>query len=195
MALPERGRRDAGTVALTTMIVAPTAGALSDRYPAGLLGGIGMAIATAALLLLAWLPAHPDYIDVAWRMALCGSGFGLYLHPRPTDRRLRPALTRAAAGASSHDPADRPDGRRKRGRGPARARPRHDGDAAPACSGADRDRRASQPCPPAPLDPQPRRRGNRPPRSPGPRVTFTPREPQTVAHGAAFRFAIKIRPR
>lgn len=66
---------------LTTMIVAPTAGALSDRYPAGILGGIGMAIATTGLLLLAWLPADPVYIDVAWRMALCGAGFGLYLSP------------------------------------------------------------------------------------------------------------------
>lgn len=66
---------------LTTMIVAPTAGALSDRYPAGVLGGIGMGIATAALLLLAWLPHAPDYFDVAWRMALCGAGFGLYLSP------------------------------------------------------------------------------------------------------------------
>lgn len=66
---------------LTTMIVAPTAGALSDRYPAGVLGGIGMAIATGALLLLAWLPASPTYLDVAWRMALCGAGFGLYLSP------------------------------------------------------------------------------------------------------------------
>ena len=66
---------------LTTMIVAPTAGALSDRYPAGLLGGIGMGIATIALLLLAWLPAAPTYVDVAWRMALCGAGFGLYLSP------------------------------------------------------------------------------------------------------------------
>jgi MFS transporter, DHA2 family, multidrug resistance protein len=66
---------------LTMMIVAPTAGALSDRVPAGLLGGIGMAIATVALLLLAFVPAHPAYIDVAWRMALCGSGFGLFLSP------------------------------------------------------------------------------------------------------------------
>ena len=66
---------------LVTMIVAPTAGALSDRYPAGLLGGIGMAVAASALLLLAWLPAHPTYTDVAWRMALAGAGFGLYLSP------------------------------------------------------------------------------------------------------------------
>jgi DHA2 family multidrug resistance protein-like MFS transporter len=66
---------------LTTMFVAPAAGALSDRVPAGLLGGIGMGIAVAALLLLAFLPAHPHFLDIAWRMALCGAGFGLFLSP------------------------------------------------------------------------------------------------------------------
>jgi len=66
---------------LTTMFVAPIAGALSDRYPAGLLGGIGMVIATAAALLLAFLPLHPAYFDLAWRMGLCGAGFGLFLSP------------------------------------------------------------------------------------------------------------------
>ena len=66
---------------LTMMVVAPTAGALSDRYPAGLLGGIGMAIATLAMLLLADLPDHPTYLDMAWRMVLGGVGFGLFLSP------------------------------------------------------------------------------------------------------------------
>jgi DHA2 family multidrug resistance protein-like MFS transporter len=66
---------------LTTMIVAPLAGSLSDKYPAGLLGGIGMAVATVALGLLAFLPVHPTYFDIAWRMSLCGAGFGMYLSP------------------------------------------------------------------------------------------------------------------
>ena len=66
---------------LTNMIVAPLAGWLSDRYPAGLLGGIGMAVSIAALLLIAAMPADPSFFDVAWRMALCGSGFGLFLPP------------------------------------------------------------------------------------------------------------------
>ena len=66
---------------LTNMIVAPLAGFLSDRIPAGLLGGIGMSVSIVALLLLAGLPAHPSYLDVAWRMALCGSGFGTFLPP------------------------------------------------------------------------------------------------------------------
>ena len=66
---------------LSLMVVAPTSGALSDRIPAGVLGSIGMAIATVALLLLAFLPAHLSYFDMAWRMALCGSGFGLFMAP------------------------------------------------------------------------------------------------------------------
>ena len=66
---------------LATMIVAPIAGALSDRHPAGILGGIGMVVATVALVLLSFLPAHPVYFDIAWRMALCGAGFGLFLSP------------------------------------------------------------------------------------------------------------------
>ena len=66
---------------LSMMIFAPLAGVLSDRFPAGLLGGIGMAIATTALLLLAFLPAHVTPFDLIWRMAMCGMGFGLFLAP------------------------------------------------------------------------------------------------------------------
>ena len=66
---------------LTNMVVAPLSGFLSDRIPAGILGGIGMVVSICALLLLAGMPADPSYFDVAWRMALCGSGFGLFLPP------------------------------------------------------------------------------------------------------------------
>ncbi|WP_333571909.1 MFS transporter [Sphingomonas sp.] len=66
---------------LTTMFVAPLAGSLSDRYPAGALGGIGMAIAIAGLTALAFLPQDPSYFDIAWRMSLTGAGFGMFLSP------------------------------------------------------------------------------------------------------------------
>ncbi|MGE5721235.1 MAG: MFS transporter [Sphingomonadales bacterium] len=66
---------------LTTMFVAPISGALSDRIPAGLLGAVGMAIAVAGLLLLGFLPPHPGFFDIAWRMVLCGAGFGMFLSP------------------------------------------------------------------------------------------------------------------
>ena len=66
---------------LGAMITAPLAGVLSDRIPAGLLGGIGMALATVALMLIAYLPADATHVDIVWRMALAGAGFGLYLAP------------------------------------------------------------------------------------------------------------------
>lgn len=66
---------------LTNVIVAPLAGFLSDRVPAGILGGIGAVVAIIALLLLAALPAHPSYFAIAWRVGLCGSGFGIFLPP------------------------------------------------------------------------------------------------------------------
>lgn len=66
---------------LTNIFVAPFAGWLSDHVPAGLLGGIGMAISITALMLLANLPPHPQVVDIAWRMSLCGAGFGTFLPP------------------------------------------------------------------------------------------------------------------
>lgn len=63
------------------MVVAPLSGWLSDRVPAGVLGGIGMTVAVTALLLIAWMPTDPSYWDIAWRMALCGAGFGTFLPP------------------------------------------------------------------------------------------------------------------
>ena len=66
---------------MTMMVVAPLAGALSDRYPAGLLGGIGMVPAIIGLICMAFLPDHPQWIDIAWRMGLVGVGFGLFLSP------------------------------------------------------------------------------------------------------------------
>ncbi len=79
---------------LTTMIVAPTAGILSDRVPAGLLGGVGMAISAIALVLIAYLPPDPSQFDIAWRLALAGSGFGLFLSP---NARLMIGSARASA--------------------------------------------------------------------------------------------------
>ncbi len=66
---------------LAMMVVAPIAGHLSDRFPAGLLGGIGMALTAAAMLLMGLLPEHATLLDVGWRMALAGAGFGLFLAP------------------------------------------------------------------------------------------------------------------
>jgi DHA2 family multidrug resistance protein-like MFS transporter len=82
---------------LTTMFVAPVAGILSDKYPAGLLGGIGMTIATAGLISFSMLPTDPHYLDLAWRMMLTGAGFGLFLSPNARLIIGSAPLSRAAA--------------------------------------------------------------------------------------------------
>jgi DHA2 family multidrug resistance protein-like MFS transporter len=66
---------------LGMMICAPIAGVLSDRFPAGVLGGIGMTVAVGGLLLLAFLPAQATQLDIVWRMFVCGAGFSLFLAP------------------------------------------------------------------------------------------------------------------
>ena len=66
---------------LATVVVAPIAGRLIGRYPAGWLGGIGMAVFATGLLSLGWLPAQPSNLDMAWRLALCGAGFALFQSP------------------------------------------------------------------------------------------------------------------
>ena len=66
---------------IATGIVAPISGRLSDRYPAGLLGSLGLAGFAAGLIALALLDPGASTIDIAWRMALAGAGFGLYQSP------------------------------------------------------------------------------------------------------------------
>ncbi|RST31463.1 MFS transporter [Sphingomonas ginkgonis] len=62
-------------------ITAPIAGRLADRMHSGLLGAIGLAVFATGLFLLSRMGSHPATIDVAWRMAVCGIGFGLFQSP------------------------------------------------------------------------------------------------------------------
>ncbi len=66
---------------LVVAIMAPIAGRLSDRYPAGILGSLGLALLSVGMALLAMLPANPYIADIFWRMALCGFGFGFFQTP------------------------------------------------------------------------------------------------------------------
>jgi DHA2 family multidrug resistance protein-like MFS transporter len=62
-------------------VVAPIAGRLADKVRAGLIGGVGLAIFAVGLFALSRLGAHPGTFDIAWRMAVCGIGFGLFQSP------------------------------------------------------------------------------------------------------------------
>jgi DHA2 family multidrug resistance protein-like MFS transporter len=66
---------------LMVAIMAPIGGRLSDRHPAGLLGGIGLVVLCIGMVLLATLPAEPSVINIVWRMMICGIGFGFFQTP------------------------------------------------------------------------------------------------------------------
>ena len=81
------------------VIVAPIAGRLSDRYPAGVLGSLGLLAMTAGMLSLLFMPAAPSYPDVAWRMLLSGLGFGFF--QSPNNRLLVGSAPPERSGAGS----------------------------------------------------------------------------------------------
>ncbi|WP_342753649.1 MFS transporter [Pantoea sp. MBD-2R] len=66
---------------LATMVMAPIAGRLIERFHAGLLGAVGLTVFALGLFALALLPATPGDGDIIWRMILCGAGFGLFQSP------------------------------------------------------------------------------------------------------------------
>jgi DHA2 family multidrug resistance protein-like MFS transporter len=67
---------------LAIMVVAPIAGRLVERkHSPGLLGAIGLTVFALGLGLLAGLPANPGHANIAWRMAICGMGFGFFQSP------------------------------------------------------------------------------------------------------------------
>lgn len=80
-------------------IAAPLAGRLTDKYPAGLLGGIGLGIFALGLLSLALIPPNPNAFDIIWRMALCGAGFGMF--QSPNNRTIIMSAPKSRSGGAS----------------------------------------------------------------------------------------------
>jgi len=78
---------------------APIAGRLVEHYSAGVLGGIGLLLFAGGLLSLAFLPPHPAMVDLVWRMALSGAGFGLF--QSPNNRTMIAAAPRERSGGAS----------------------------------------------------------------------------------------------
>jgi MFS transporter, DHA2 family, multidrug resistance protein len=83
---------------LAIAVVAPISGHFSDRYPAGILGGIGLGTMSLGLALVAFLPANPGFADVAWRLAVCGIGFGIF--QSPNNRAILAATPRERSGSA-----------------------------------------------------------------------------------------------
>ncbi|HEX3432154.1 MAG TPA: MFS transporter [Rhizomicrobium sp.] len=84
---------------LAIAVAAPIAGRLADRYPAGLLGALGLVVFAIGLVALAFLPQRPDFQEVAWRMVICGLGFGFF--QAPNNRAMIAAAPRHRSGGAS----------------------------------------------------------------------------------------------
>ena len=71
---------------LATMIVSPFAARFIEKHNAGATAAFGMLVYAAGLLLLLTIPIGTGVSewDIAWRMALCGCGFGIFQTPNAT---------------------------------------------------------------------------------------------------------------
>ncbi len=79
-------------------LVAPLAGRLSDRFSAAVMGSAGLMVLAVGMLCLAAMPTQASTLDIVWRMALCGFGFGFF--QAPNNRTLLSAAPRQRAGAA-----------------------------------------------------------------------------------------------
>ena len=80
-------------------LMAPLAGRLSDSRSPAALGAAGMALLAVGMVLLGLLPAHPTQADIAWRMVLCGLGFGMF--QTPNNRTMLGAAPKTRSGGAS----------------------------------------------------------------------------------------------
>ncbi len=79
-------------------IMSHLSGRLADRYPIRMLGTVGMAAMCLGLILLATLPAHPTKMEIIWRAALGGSGFGFF--GAPNNRAMVASAPRERSGGA-----------------------------------------------------------------------------------------------
>ena len=79
-------------------VAAPLAGRLADRFNAAALAAAGLAALTAGFVALMLLGPHAGALDIGWRMALCGAGFGFF--QAPNNRMLLTGAPRERSGAA-----------------------------------------------------------------------------------------------
>ncbi len=84
---------------LTVAVLAPFVGRLADKYPAGLLCGIGLSFLSCGLLAMGLLPDNPEPWNIVWRMSLCGLGFGFF--NTPNNRALLTSAPPLRTGSAS----------------------------------------------------------------------------------------------
>jgi DHA2 family multidrug resistance protein-like MFS transporter len=83
---------------LASAAIAPFAGHLADRFNSSRLAAIGMGIFGIGLLCTAFMGRDPAPFDIAWRLTLCGIGFGIF--QSPNNRSIQGSAPRDRSGAT-----------------------------------------------------------------------------------------------
>jgi MFS transporter, DHA2 family, multidrug resistance protein len=84
---------------LSIALVAPIAGRLADRVPAGILATMGLGVMAIGLGLYASLPAHPSTAQLVAHGIVCGLGFGFF--QSPNNRELIGSAPREKSSSAS----------------------------------------------------------------------------------------------
>jgi DHA2 family multidrug resistance protein-like MFS transporter len=83
---------------LASAAIAPFAGRLADRFNSSRLAAIGMGIFGIGLLCTAFIGPNTAPFDIAWRLMLCGIGFGIF--QSPNNRSIQGSAPRNRSGGA-----------------------------------------------------------------------------------------------
>jgi DHA2 family multidrug resistance protein-like MFS transporter len=83
---------------LASAAIAPFAGRLADRFNSSRLAAIGMAIFGIGLLCTGFIGSNAAPFDIAWRLLLCGIGFGIF--QSPNNRSIQGSVSRDRSGGA-----------------------------------------------------------------------------------------------
>lgn len=83
---------------LASAAISPFAGRLADRFTSSRLAAIGMGIFGVGLLCTAFIGPKAAPFDIAWRLTLCGIGFGIF--QSPNNRSIQGSVPRNRSGAA-----------------------------------------------------------------------------------------------
>lgn len=91
---------------LATMIVSPIAAKFVEKHNPGITAAAGMGLYAIGITMMLLLPhSGVSELNIAWRMALCGIGFGLFQTPNNIVMVIATPLKRTGGAGGMQSPA------------------------------------------------------------------------------------------
>jgi EmrB/QacA subfamily drug resistance transporter len=89
--------------AIPMMVIAPLSARFVERFGTKLVVAAGMAMTTAGLIALSFVPAHSGYAGIAWQMVIMASGLALTMAPATDSIMGSLPLAKAGVGSAVND--------------------------------------------------------------------------------------------